>query len=301
MITCLRSTARARLGASVLFTILVATGAAAHPGSGIAVDKDGQVYFTDTGHRLCKIDAQGRISDFPGSRFHWLALDPDGRFANVDKSFGEWFERATPKGSRPTIIQCSDFPLTMGRDGNLYYADTRPRFTRIVRRTADGKETVLAQDPRFEHVDGLACASDGSLYFTECGPDATAIRKITMDGKVSTIAEGFVGKERIKDPPADTPAGYCRALDVDADGVVYVAATGTRRVLRIGPQGQVTTLLDSPAPWQPTGVALHEGVVYVLEWREPAVERQEDRAAWLPRVRKIARDGAVSTLATVSR
>ena len=82
---------------------------------------------------------------------------------------------------------------------------------------------------------------------------------------------------------------------------MYVAATGSRRVLRITPQGQVSTILESESPWQPTGVALHEGDAYVLEWREPEASRLEDRPAWLPRVRKIAQDGAVSTVATVER
>jgi len=44
----------------------------------------------------------------------------------------------------------SDFPLTINRDGNLYNADARPRSARIVRRTPDGKESVLAADEAFK-------------------------------------------------------------------------------------------------------------------------------------------------------
>ena len=276
--------------------------ASAHPGSGIVVDREGQVYFTDTGHAVWKIDAGGKLSDYRSSRFHWLAIDEAGRFADSERSFGEWFERVTPKGARPCVVQCSDFPFTFARDGNLYYADTREGRGRIVRRTPQGRETVLARDRALESIDGITCGPDGSLYVTQnTGGDETAIRKITMDGVVSTIASGFVGKEPVKDPPAESPAAYCRGLAVDADGVMYVAATGSRRVLRITPQGQASTILESPGPWQPTGVALFNGDVYVLEWREPPAAQLEDRPAWLPRVRKIARDGAVSTLATVER
>ena len=53
---------------------LFATSALAHPGSGIEVDKDGQIYFTDTGRCVWKIDAKGKLTDLPGSRFHWLAM-----------------------------------------------------------------------------------------------------------------------------------------------------------------------------------------------------------------------------------
>jgi sugar lactone lactonase YvrE len=208
----------------------------------------------------------------------------------------------TPKSAKPCVVQCSDFPFTFAPDGNLYFADTRPSSSgRIVRITPEGRETVLARDRSFQDISGIAVGPDGSLYLTESRGDVTAIRKITMDGAISTIAEGFAGKGPIKDPPADTPAAYCRDLKVAADGVMYVAATGSRRVLRITPAGQVSTILEAPAPWQPTGIALFDGAVYVLEWREPAASQLEDRPAWIPRVRKIARDGTVSTVATVSR
>jgi hypothetical protein len=119
---------------------------------------------------------------------------------------------------------------------------------------------------------------------------------------VSTVISGFVGKAPVKDPPAEsTGSAYCRGLAIDADGVMYVAATGSRRVLKITPQGQVSTILEAPAPWQPTGVALFEGAVYVLEWSEPPAAKLEDRAAWIPRIRKIARDQTISTIVTVSR
>ncbi len=286
----------------VLFT-LVASSALAHPGSGIVVDRQGEVFFTDTGHGVWKIDASGKLTDLrTPSRFHWLGIDEGGRFADAERSFGEWFERVTPKGVKPCVVQCSDFPFTFARDGNLYYADTREGRGRIVRRTPQGQESILARDPALESIDGITCAPDGSLYVTQnTGDNAVALRKITMDGVISTIVNNFAGKEPVKDPPHDTPAAYCRGLAVDGDGVAYVAATGSRRVLRVEPRGQVRTLLESPAPWQPTGIALKDGHVYVLEWREPPPAQEEDRPAWLPRVRKIARDGTVSTVATVER
>ena len=43
----------------VLWTLLAAAAASAHPGSGIVVDPQGQVLFTDTGHAVCKVDANG--------------------------------------------------------------------------------------------------------------------------------------------------------------------------------------------------------------------------------------------------
>jgi DNA-binding beta-propeller fold protein YncE len=282
--------------------VLLGTSASAHPGSGIVVDKDGQVFFTDTGQGVWKIDTEGKLAYVPASRFHWMAIDEVGYFAESQKSFGEWFERVTPQGSKPVLIMCSDFPLTVNRDGNIYYADTRRGSARIVRRTPDGTESVLARGEMFQDITGIAAGPDGSLYVTDASrAEANTIRKITMDGTVSMIASRSAGKDGANNGPPGTSSAYCRGLAVDSQGVVYVAATGSRSVLKITPQGETSTILRAPSPWSPTGVALFRGEVYVLEWRDAAPSREEVRRDWIPRVRKVGRDGKITTLATVSR
>jgi streptogramin lyase len=285
---------------SLMLTILSGTIATAHPGSGIVVDKYGQVYFTDTGKGVWKIDKQGKLTYLPASRFHWMAIDEVGNFSESQKNFGDYFERVTMKSVKPSIMMCSDFPFTVNLDGNIYYADTRPSAARIVRRTPDGKETVLASDRIFEFISGICAGPDSSLYITEASKAGeNTIRKITLDGKISILAT-FVGKEG-KDLPLGTLPSYCRGLAVDSTGVVFVAATGSRSILKITPQGEVTTILQEPSPWAPTGIALYHGEVYVLEWHDVAPSLQEVREAWIPRIRKIEKDGRVTTLVTISR
>ena len=288
----------------IVLCALLGASASAHPGSGIVVNKQGEIFFTDTGRGVWKIDKDGNLSYMPASQFHWMALDEVGYFAESQKSFGEWFERVTPQGTKPALIMCSDFPLTVNRDGNLYYADTRRSSSWIVRRTPDGKESVLASGEMFRDIAGIATGTDGSLYVT----DATAIRKITMDGKVSVFVSDFTSKERANEPSLGTSYSYCRGLAVDSQGVMYVAATGSRRVLKITSDRKVSTILQSQKPWSPTGVAVFRGEVYVLEWSEPSSSQFEVRKAWIPRVRKVGQDGRrldssskITTLATVSR
>jgi len=50
---------------------------------------------------------------------------------------------------------CSDFAIVVGKDGNIYYADTRHSSAKIMRRTLAGKETVLASNKIFEFISGL--------------------------------------------------------------------------------------------------------------------------------------------------
>jgi hypothetical protein len=96
-----------------LLHLLASTGASAHPGSGIVVDKNGRIYFTDTGKGVWRIDTQGKLTFLPAPAFHWMTIDASGYFAASQKSFGNYFERVTPQSAKPALIMCSDFPLLL--------------------------------------------------------------------------------------------------------------------------------------------------------------------------------------------
>jgi sugar lactone lactonase YvrE len=284
----------------LLVLIMMVTVVLAHPGSGIVVDKNGQVYFTDTGKGVWKIDSTGKLVYIPGSRFHWMTIDPMGHFAGSPKSFGQHFERVTPQQSKPALIMCSDFPLVVSLDGNIYYANTRHDAAGIIRRSPEGKESVLAAGKIFAFVNGIAIGPDSAIYITESSdPNANTVRRISRNGNISVIAT-FTGKIR-NDAPLETTPAYCRGLCIDASGTIYVSATGNRSVLKITPDGKQSIILEEQDPWMPTGVAVYKGAIYVLEWHDVPVAQLEVREAWIPRVRKIGPDGTISTLATISR
>jgi hypothetical protein len=68
--------------------------------------------------------------------------------------------------------------------------------------------------------------------------------------------------------------------------------------VRVAPDGKVETVLKAERPWSPTGVAVSGADVYVLEYTNP--NAGQDRG-WQPRVRKVGRDGKVTTLATIPK
>jgi sugar lactone lactonase YvrE len=232
---------------SLILWLLSVSAAIAHPGSGIVIDKQGNIYFTDTGKGVWKIDKDHRLTYIPASRFHWMTLDTAGYFAGSPKSFGGYFERVTLQSDNPALIMCSDFPVALGKDGNIYYADTRAGSAKIMRRTPGGKETVLAANNIFQFTGGIAAGPDGSIYITEASnAAANTARKITMNGAMSIIAT-YAGKSS-NDFPVGTVPSYCRGLVVDSAGTVYVAATGSRSILKITPQGKMTTILQATRP-----------------------------------------------------
>src|SRR5687768_17361583 len=93
---------------------LLALAALAHPGSGILVDRLGQVFFIDTGSGLWKMDTRGGLSHLSRLRNHWLAMDPSDRFTQgklpIDPA-RDWV--ITAAGANPTILISTDFPLVI--------------------------------------------------------------------------------------------------------------------------------------------------------------------------------------------
>lgn len=278
---------------------LLSTPILAHTGSGIAVDRFGQVYFVDTGSGLCKIDAQGKLARISGTMFHWLAIDPNNRFGSSQLPSGALGD-ILRVGANPTLLLSSDYPIAIGQDGNLYYPSGAPGGLRIMRMVPSGGSSVLANLPAtasgpLPHINGITAGPDDSLYYTE----NNAIRRITAQGQVSTVARisPLVGGPSIPGIGVDARP-LLRGLAVDARGVMYVAANGDGRVLKITPDGKVTTLVQLQSPWSPTAVALFGSDVYVLEFLHTARDVRRD---WLPRVRKVASNGTATIIATVDR
>lgn len=278
--------------------------AIAHPGSGIVVDRRGNVYFIDTGAGVWKIDRAGTLTRLGGPAFHWLAIDEEGKLAREGlPRFSTDAATVTAVGSNPTLLASSDFPLTVAPDGSLYYPWAESNVGASVHRlTPSGASSVVlrlppvrAKNGELRWRNGIAAAPDGAIYYTE----DRAVRRISPKGAVTIVAEipgttdcgDVAGVEEELGP-------YLRGLAVDSSGTVFVAAAGCRSVLRIGADGKSTVILRSEAPWSPTAVAVAEGNVYVLEYLHTP---GENRVEWLPRVKRIGPDGRAVILATVAR
>jgi DNA-binding beta-propeller fold protein YncE len=294
-------------GLITLLTALVVIAAVrssitAHPGSGIVVDRHGEVYFVDTGSGVWKIDLHGKLTHLPGPRFHWMTIDPDNCYSSVRLPTGARGD-ITRVGATPTLLVASDFPIAIGANGNLYYPEySAGSGLQIMALTPAGQTTVLtnlireAGGAELRHLNGLAAGSDGSLYYTE----DDAIRRVSSQGQVSTVIARPALRTCASIPGTTRP--MLRGLAVDPHGSVYVAASGCGSVLKITDKGDVTVVLQLQSPWTPTAVAVFGSNVYVLEYLQTQASMEpEDRLAWLPRVRKITADGHTTIIASIDR
>ncbi|MCO4761826.1 MAG: hypothetical protein KC502_09995 [Myxococcales bacterium] len=201
--------------------------------------------------------------------------------------------------------------LALAADGAVYVADT---FNHRIRKiTKDGKATVLAGGPlagqkngaalsaSFNKPTGIAIDGAGNLYIAD--RDNHLIRKIAKDGTVSTVAgsnePGGFGqplKGGYKDDKGTAAKFNSPSALFLAGGALYVADTGNNRVRKVTLAGVVTTVAGSGAAGfadgkgtaakfnAPAGIVSSGGVLYVGDTGNH-------------RVRKIAADGTVTTLA----
>jgi sugar lactone lactonase YvrE len=280
---------------SAAFTI------SAHPGSGIVVDTQGNVYFTYIDHGVGKIDPQGKLT-YVGKTHggHWLCLDADGRFSRTQPTH---FQRITPEGVKPALIYADGgSPIAVLSDGNLYYAsfndEMEPGGLQVTRQTPGGEPSIFPADGRKTTeklgITGLAPGPNGSLYIAQ----PNAVLQLKMDGTFSTIASSIDLKDCDVDYPDNNPERLLpslRGIAVDVDGAVFAAGQGCHAVVKISPGGKVETVLKAERPWSPTGVAVHRGEVYILEYTNANGSPNE---GWRARVRRLARDGKVTSLFT---
>ncbi|HSQ20587.1 MAG TPA: hypothetical protein VLR92_09450, partial [Blastocatellia bacterium] len=247
----------------------------AHPGSGIVVDRRGEVYFLDTGSGVWKVDLHGRLTHLPGPRFHWMTLDSDDCFSTAHLPTGARGD-ITRVGTNPTLLVASDYPVAIGANGNLYY----PSYTsglglQLMELTPADRTTVLtnlsaAGSADLRWVNGLAAGADGSLYYTE----DNAIRQISTRGQVSTVVANLKLPTCVSIPGTKRP--MLRGLAADSHGTIYVAASGCGSVLKVSARGEVTILHQLQSPWTPTAVALFGSNIYVLEYLQTAASMEPE-------------------------
>jgi sugar lactone lactonase YvrE len=162
------------------------------------------------------------------------------------------FGRSSPVlGASAALFPRQPGALALAADGGLYIADDgrdqilellpSGRFKLVAGNgkrgfSEDGGRAVAAElnDP-----DGMAVAGDGSLYFADTANNR--IRKVSPQGLITTVAgNGKGGWARDGLPALSAPLLSPDAVAIARDGRLYIAASGSNEVLRLGPDGRLT-------------------------------------------------------------
>jgi hypothetical protein len=283
----------------------------AHPGSGIAVDAQGRVFFT-VGPMIVMVETNGVartiVHDQKHEKFyqlHHIQRTSDGGLLTAS-DMGNAIWRFTlegkltrfyppPNEDRALRVGSGGDPFAVDRAGNVYAVNSKQdRFTQILKITPEGRINLLAggdwgfadgqgTQAKFSDLHGssMLVAPDGALLITD---DFTRVRRVAPDGTVTTLAGGSQkghADERGTEARFDGASG----LAIDPQGNVLVVEQ-SGRIRKIAPDGRVTTLAGSGRKGsddgplleatfdEPTGIALGpNGDWFVLEPHRPRVRK----------------------------
>jgi len=220
-----------RLVAGIVASLMFASPAAAHPGSGIVVDRNGNVFFVMLGSSaIMKLSRDGSVRvlvDDERLRLpHHLVLGRDGALyaasdvdgkvwrVGADGSLREHFNsKRVPRAPRPGAeVHVGAFgdPFTLDSAGNVYALGSASDST-LIRIALDGTVTPLAVNAKFGglHFSSMTWGLDGALYVS----DKTRVWRIVGDSATAIV-------------PSGVALFRATGLAVDREGNIYVAPVG---------------------------------------------------------------------------
>ncbi|MDR2209491.1 MAG: hypothetical protein LBE22_11035 [Azoarcus sp.] len=189
-------------------------------------------------------DATGNL--YVAEEFGILKITPKGEIStHVESEVVNW--SATSGGYMDCIPLCYPNGITMDAMGNLYVTDNHG----IIKLTPEGEFDTLAGDvegfgdgkgsaAQFNSPVGITIDKAGNLYVADTLN--RRIRKVTPEGEVSTLAgsgeEGFVDGKG-----SAARFGYPYSIVIDEAGNLYVGDTRYRRIRKVTPEGEVSTVV----------------------------------------------------------
>ncbi|GHV45716.1 hypothetical protein FACS1894204_05610 [Synergistales bacterium] len=223
-----------------------------HSPTGIAVDREGNLYVSNwSGGSVTKVDTKGNhtiFADNLGSPAG-LAFDNDGNLYVADYSQNVIYRIAKNKNK---IIFASGLHTPTGisfnKNGELLVANRSSN--EIVKVDASGHVELVAKGMRTPV--GVVEDSDGNLYVTNYGG---GIIKVTAGGTASAFSDEF-GRPGV-------------GIDISGQNVIFAADNGDSCVRTLAADGTTKVVVENIGGC--VAVLVHEDTLYVGSWNDGAV------------------------------
>ena len=245
----------------------------AHPGIGIVMDAQGNIYYTDL-EQVWKLSPDGKQSvAVPNVHTHELYLDMEGNLygehlwyeGEVINKWGHYVWCLKHDGTVTKVIPATEGFLTnysfvRDREGSMYWVDRGDTcyFRKI---DTTGKVSTIANGI-FTDVRWMYCSPKDRIYFI----DLKDLITIEPDGRFTVLAKNLQEKSLAFGLFAGDRHNVTGIWSDKLDNL-YVAVFGGQKIKRIKPDGTVTVVATSQNPWSPTGGVFDEqGNLWVLEY-----------------------------------
>lgn len=256
---------------------LIAGIAQGHPSRSIVVVANNSVIVPDAVRSVIwRIDEEGVRALARGVHTHWAVPSGSGgvlvehlSYDAGSGTFAQSLVRIEADGAKRVLVEASEGPAPFGsflalEDGSVLRSPESGS-PRILIRGADGHEDVYAQpsaDAPFQAVTAMAKGPGGAVFFT----DGVGVFSVSGERVVRRILEKLPrGEAAAAGAEIPIDIGVAWGMGADDAGSTFVAEPGARRVWQVTADAPPRIVQRSKAPWFPTGVAWHEGSLYVVE------------------------------------
>jgi hypothetical protein len=250
----------------------------AHPGIGIVMDSQGNVYYTDL-KQVLKIDSQGRKTiAVPNVHTHELFIDKEDNLfgehlwynGEAKDTWGHYVWKRSASGTLEKVIPntegfLSNYSFVRDHAGNMFYAERSHACQKMVRKNANNQTITLMGDQCFRNIRNMAATEEGNIYII----DLFDLKKMDVRGHVTTVAANLQENDGSVFSPSETNDPHLiMGIAVDNQENIYAAISGGRQIKKITKNGVVTMAATVAEPWAPSGILVSpSGDLYILEYK----------------------------------
>src|SRR5579864_7815874 len=209
------------------------------PTGGVAIDKSGNVYFSDQGNqRVMKVDSNGMLTVIAGNGFN--SFSGDGGPA-TSASIGSPLGPAVDLAGNVFVVDLdNDRVRKISTNGTI----TVVAGNGALGFSGDGGSAILAS---LSAPSGVAVDAAGNVFIADTFNNR--IRKVTADEFISTVA-GNGGSDSSGDggPAIKAALSFPLGVAVDGAGNLFIADSFSNRIRKVTADGNINTVASSGSP-----------------------------------------------------
>jgi hypothetical protein len=276
-----------------VITVLFSVAAKCHPAWGIAVAKNGTIYFADLYHNQGTIwsFAKGNLTPLlKNAHVHSLLIHADGDlYAATEHEQRSDLLRIRKDGRIDTVLSSMDYDhffgsqFTIDHKMRVYFLHNDT--IRRVSRTGEIPEPIYPA----KHSSGLFTSNDGSVWFAMRDRNGYIYR--INNGKVELFATDInktIGVHSNGQP-------FYFGMYATAEAELFLAEYKSRSVYRVTKGNKPQKVFVSEMPWHPIGISIADSILYVLE-----VGPEDDKPNLGPRIVQSFSNGERRTVVNVN-